>query len=456
MSRFYRSLAALVLLIVLCASGSFAVAGMPETPIPGVGSEDFDAALREDRLTLAPVPLPGLPEDAQLLSLSPDGSRLLLLTDSGLSVFTVADGAVLPLTPLPGEKCKLTDETIGKMFDAPEVNAVSWSADGEYLSFGFPRRTILEARYDTNLWIANLETGAIEPFLDLPESIRVTDPDMPDVPLRAMFDRERPLLYYDLLTPSRDIEYFSWDYRADITTRMGGMPLMMMMGPVNPALMRIGEHLVMNAVDRNPSEGSGLIAMSGGAAPVMTLETGEGFLTRFLGRARLIDARDRAALLECFDISFDASSEQDESLTLWTCIHLMECALNEKGEAQYGAFLGVNINLPAESRLLRVTAGDLDKQEAREALFRRFQREEIALFANAAFSPGGDYALLAISGPSCSLYVLNRGTGECGYVGLPEGFTQNHITFARSNPVLAKKSVCVLFPLPFEYNHTLP
>ena len=436
MSRFYRSLTTLVLLIVLCASGPHAVAGMSEGPVPGLSSQDFDAALREDRLTLAPVPLPSLPEDALLLSLSPDGSRLLLLTDGGLTVFTIADGALLPLTPQPGEKCKLTNETIGKIFSAPEVEALSWSADGEYLSFSFPRRALRSFNFEANIWIANLQTGEIEPLVDLPESIRFSDLDMSDVPIHAMFDHERPLLYYGLMVSTPDLRtmhFFSWDYRTDITERIGELPFRMT--TEEPALRRMGEHLVTKAVSTTPGEGAGLIAMSGDAAPTMTLEAGEGFLMRYLWRAALIDAYERAALLgcDCVDV-MPSEQEQDVSLALWRRIQLMECTLNEKGEALYGAFLGVDKSLPAESRLLRVTAGDLEEQEAREALDRRFQGEEIAFFANAAFSPGGEYALLAVAVPSCSLYVLNRGTGECGYVELPEGLAHNPFAFVRYNP----------------------
>jgi len=418
--------------------------------VPGVDREDFDKALREDRLTIAPVDVPSLPHGAQLLSLSPDGQKLLVLAGEQLSVYTFADGVLLPLMPNVG-KSSLSDEAMRHLLARPEANAVSWSADGRYLSLSFPGRFFAHFVMNGNVWIADLETGVISPRFELPEGTRlpkvgVPYTDRPDIPVRATFDTEQPILYYDLLkfdtVDGSDVYaycYYQWDYEADEVAKIGEIA-----GPlqsVDANLRKMGEYFV--TVVSYPvvlDMGSGLAAMSGGMEPKLSLES-EGILKAMLRYAHLIDAHDTAILftsqifgnLEFLKTNAQIMGDELElEYGMIARLHLIECSLDQNGEAQYEGFLALDVSAPPELRMLRISVEEVNDEKMMGALSQRLLWGEIAYLFNAAFSPDGAYLLLAASAydETKSLYVLNRATGECGLIALPQEFQPAKRAFA--------------------------
>jgi len=429
-----------------------------ETPLPGISGEDFDRALREDRLAIVPVDLPGLPNGALPLSLSPDGKKLLfrawnedLLSDGHtLNVYTIADGSILPLSLNTG-RSNQPMETITKLFEKPEANAVSWSADGQYLSFSFPRSILMNMYYTTNIWMADLQTGVVDPLFELPERIEPFGGDIPNIPVRAMFDAERPILYYDLMIMDKTdaderlkVRLYGWNYETGSTAFVGDVPFYMM--TTDPTLRRMGEYLVTTVTSMRVADGTGLAAMAGGKAAKLTLKT-EGFFVEFLYGSRLIDTHGNAALLNRLNRDSIRLIESigRETREILSSARLMECALDENGSALYGALLvGLDCQLPPESRLLRFTVEEVKAldDETANALCQRVIQKEIIPVHNAAFSPDGGYYLLAsqsndsdVIEPRGTLYVWNRTANECGLVTLPDDLLMNNIAFYGEAPM---------------------
>lgn len=434
-TKTFRLIALIFLTLLLCVPPALGQAS--ENPASEIDRVAFDQALREDKLTLVPVGGIEIGDGERPLSLSPDGEKLLMLSDDGLSVCSLADGTRTPLKPREGNS-HLSEEQMQNLFSAPEVTATSWSADGRYLSFSFPAHVFRRMLAASNVWVADLETGEVDPLFDLPDGISMVDlhgGNPSDVPVRAVFDPDRPVLYYNVLSadaadgdrPILD-RYFQLYYKTGETVPIGDIPFDMVSG--DPCLRRIGGRLVTTvAYNAGIKGGAGLASMAEGETPQLTLAK-EGFLAAFLYGARLLDAHGRDAVLYQPGHGYDIVYGRSEGYR--RIMRLMECALNDQGEAQFGAALAVEPGAPPQSRLLRFSVEELDDDETNEAVFQRYMRQEITYCFNAAFSPDGGYLLLAAQGGDGSkgLYVHNRVTGECGRVALPEDFEAELDTMA--------------------------
>lgn len=390
----------------------------------------FDQALREDKLTIVPMDESTFDDGEWPLSLSPDGEKLLLLEDGGLSVYSLAYGTRTLLTPRAGDS-HLTEERIRNLFAAPEATAVSWSADGRYLSFSFPRHVYMQMFAGSNLWIADLDTGMIDPLFDLPDDVSMPyDADASSIPVRAVFDLNSPALYYDMIAVDEadkdapiKTRYFKWNYETDETVPVGYTASYM--ASSDPKLWRIADRLVTtNTYIGSSNRRAGLTTFTDEGISHLQWEDA-GFLAAFLDNAYLIDAQGSDAVLYQRGSGNERVYDRNRSMSDRQIIRLMECTLSDQGQPQYGAFLAMDANAPASTRLLHFSSKELDDEETDLALFNRYLHFEILVCFNAAFSPDGGYLLLAtqgFGGQPKGLYVLNRATGECGRIALPEDF----------------------------------
>jgi hypothetical protein len=360
----------------------------------------------------------------------------------------------------PG-KSNQTPETVEEQFAAPETDGISWSADGRYLVFAFPKRAIINMISTSNIWLADLTTGAVDPLFELPERFRIWDDDAPDVPYRARFDDREPWLYYELSISNdryRAQRFYRWDYLTDETVYLGEVPVTLM--TADPVMLRAGDHLITTAVSTRIADGAGLAAMTVRTEGIVLsdavrqwisgLAYGKGAafslvkvppLLFYLHGARLLGVRESDApegsselLLLCNP--FFHSDDPTDFLTAH--MHLLEGSLNSNGRARYGAFLAADVTAPPASRLMRVPPAAPKEGAEAETAYQRLIDGEIAPFHNAAYAPDGGFLLLAarFAGmPGQRLYAVNRATGECGLVTQPEDLAGVTLAFIYETPI---------------------
>lgn len=393
--------------------------------VPDIDRLTFDAALAEDRLTLKPVEDLGFdPAVSRPLSISPDGTKLLLFSEEGL--YVLSSGETLALVPQAGDS-NLTEERILQQFEQVEAGGIAWSPDGTGLMLNFPGHVYRYARFDANIWAANFESGDVIPLFTLPLDF-FKDFQLAgfSVPVRSAFDPDGSAFYYECFAddPADDkIPRKNYYYRCDPTTKerslLGFTPFDMASG--DGSLWATDGRLVTTVASiRGPKGGAGMAVLSPGRAAEMTLER-EGVLAEFLHGSRLIAWHGDTGVLLCLSSGYNVSFMP----------HLMEFRVTEQGRALWNRFILLMPDLPAGERLTSVDADALHAEEERENYAKRVAQGEVLAPCNAAYSPDGGYLLLGAidrSRNEAALYIQNLATGACGRVTLPEGMEAD--TFA--------------------------
>lgn len=258
--RKLRMLVCVVLIAVIVMSGIAKNAQaifIPESPIPGLSIPAFHEALVTDRLMLKPVTdvliripareyvsqikrydqavvhlggtafledtLPSnLPEVIEFtaenfqsgrdyLSLSPDGSRMLII-NQGVPMMAELKNHTL--------KFILPDATMNRDYFAryyerilqmPEDQHVTWSPDGRYVAIASPDLVLSQLRMTANILLLDLEKGVsrtADRELEQKANLRWDEITSGSFPVKATFSRDSKRLYIESLNQEDEVSLF--------------------------------------------------------------------------------------------------------------------------------------------------------------------------------------------------------------------------------------------------------
>ena len=149
--------------------------------------------------------LTGLPAEQTAavfpVSLSPDG-RAALLAD-GQALYAWRDGKISPVLPnwtrgvrpLSANADKLWAQAY-RMLAAGDATSVAWSPDGRYATVTSYRQTLLNARFDADPHLIDMETGEV--FLTAAYGTKPAKDENAGAPTAACFSRDGRYVYYML------------------------------------------------------------------------------------------------------------------------------------------------------------------------------------------------------------------------------------------------------------------
>lgn len=459
-----RLMALVILLSALFAPAPVSAQSQPAQPALVIGSDAFDQALLDGALTLAPAQvsftfnatkfaeeylrwggaygltaedfdlvqaaeLPDKTIDEQtlydefnILSISPDGNKLLCTLDDLLMVLDLAaQKMILPWTPeqdvLPGYP-----ELMQNLLRLLEPNAISWSADGNHLAFSFPRNTLVNMRMECNVWHVDLSAGVAHPLVDLPARVRIADrhqEGFPGIPFRAAFDANAPVLYYELYrapSPQQQDDPINRVFRYDPAT---GESVVIaeadaMLTTASP-MFAIAGSPVVDLVHIQPEGGVGLFLSNAGEGvqPVFVPET-LGTTKAFLRRATLVDVRGERA------VSLYKADEK-------TIPGIFVVDLSTLGAASFGAIYCIVPESagsaaawkPLNPKALPDITGKAADDAACKAMLEAAATGDILVPTNASLSPDGKYLLVMghLRGEA-ACYLIRLEDGLCNRVDL--------------------------------------
>ncbi len=437
-----------IVLLLLCVGAALA------SPMPGTEDAAFAAALEEDKLRLKPydisinidnqnlygeitrlntvleqyemetysllyVPTEGETAIAgddfyssfSFYSLFSGGNKMLLTDGHGLAMVYDGDSgearSIVPVEGLDPEYCGLMYSLLCK----PEPAGVAWSSDGRYIALSFLRNTLLMARLDCNLLLIDTEEGTVRPLLDLPYPVKAITGNFFGAPFRAVFDTEKPVLYYEMYRVPNAIAGPYNQLRAyDLTT---------------------GETRVLSLSDfsTTTSDPALLVTPLGIANTYAHIKMNEDFGIAFRGErstgtyihgdpespiaaqarnSRLLAVSDTHGLLLT-----GLSGAQPG--TVGPTIHLF--ALDGISAALYDTVLSIQPDNAPQERLAQANLADLLAADAAENVLR-------PQLHNAVFSPDGNYILLAyhVQGGEYGLYIHDIARGVTGRIDLSAAF----------------------------------
>lgn len=104
-------------------------------------------------------------EDVDILSLSPDGTRLFAFISEMPVVLDFAENRMHLLAPAEDLDAGYVSAYIPQLYRAVEDASIAWSADGRYIALSFPRKSFMMMRFDMNVILIDVEQGTMEPLL---------------------------------------------------------------------------------------------------------------------------------------------------------------------------------------------------------------------------------------------------------------------------------------------------
>ena len=359
------------------------------------------------------------------ISFSPDGTRMLAWLGSTLLVADMREGKLQFPWRLADDLSDEMREHVRRMMRDPELLYHSWSADGNTLAFSSPRKVIAQGFFGANLWLADLGDGSFRPlFPDLPVNGKIGKGDYEQgVPYRAVFDAERPILYYDVygaLSASQE-QSGCMTYAYDLTTGTHTPLLFVEREWVTLEVLHpYGGGLLTLAIHREPDKGVSLITVSPeGEGALRPVPTGDGNIAPALWRmSRLVEATENRAVLlplrgssgNGYGAELNLATVLTERMLLlvdpaapedaWTNIHIIEA---RDGKGQLKPIENADVYV-AEMEASGVTVKDLIASNG----FKLF---------NATFSPDGAYLLLVGREETAgALYLVDLATMACAGV----------------------------------------
>lgn len=244
--RNFLSMACAALLAAAFVAGAVSNAQATGSPVPGLSAEAFQEALAADRLmaelsseVLVRVPLQDfmaqiqrydqavaylggadvladslpddLPEtievtaadlhDAQsYLSLSPDGTRMLIIADGLPMVADLTDRTLRFILPDAAMNRDYFARCYRRFPKMPEDQHVTWSSDGRYVALAWPERFFLNGNFTANILLLDLEKGvsrAVDQELEQKAKLKWHEFETGCFPVKAAFSRDSACLYIE-------------------------------------------------------------------------------------------------------------------------------------------------------------------------------------------------------------------------------------------------------------------
>ncbi len=354
-------------------------------------------------------------EAQSYLSLSPDGTRMLAVSGGIPWMIDLAAGSVRFLAP-DGEMDPLYyDKFYQRIFGQIEDQGVVWSQDGRYIALCFPRQVLQMMRLGINALLVDVERGTVAQLVrDLPPDLKIfsaSNPYKGGAPLRAVFDGNEPVIYYEAYAAeilghrhsairSRNLKTGETKtlafYDAQLTTS-------------DPRLYLSKQGFIFTVADVKNDGARGIAIMGTGAAPdAMILRDPKDPLELFMIN-RLIALEGNKGILQTI---WPVSGTGTDVLQMLTLDSL-------SGEAFKHCLLIRPDSTPAQ-RLMQADLADV--VDAHTLGFRQNALDGLERPVNAALSPEGRYLLLTVhAGKGVTrLYLYDAVSGVLGKVDLSE------------------------------------
>lgn len=239
----------------------------------GVEATNLDDLLKQIPRGLAPMTADEtiFYEGIELISISPDGNKLLIFLKNTLMAVDLANNTLrlvwVPETGVSEERAnamwRMTQEA-----NAIERGSVVWSKDGRYIAFSFPRAVMMLMRLGANLYVADTETGtawATDP--SLPINIKFSETsDYPGFPTRAVFTPDSQALMVERYRVKLPLigAYATGYYRYDLATRQEQMVGFadFTYQTADPRIWMNDQGLLVTAANVRREKGAGLLSMT--------------------------------------------------------------------------------------------------------------------------------------------------------------------------------------------------
>ena len=400
-------------------------------------------ALYDDDLTIDMGPAAGysqdtvvleadmLYEDVDILSLSPDGTRLFAFISEMPVVLDFAENRMHLLAPAEDLDADYVSAYIPQLYRAVEDASIAWSADGRYIALSFPRKSFMMMRFDMNVILIDVEQGTMEPVMDGVFDAPPIGPDFQGAPVRAAFHPVDGLLYYEVYSLLReDIDMHVNELRSyDPRTRETKSILQYDRdgSTVEPLLWFYGDSLVQAYVTPNHQIAMGIVFrdLTGGAG-TMTRVRNE-VVNRIMRQGHLIDLQGDSAV-------YMARVEHITSgADMQILVGLVPFSLPEISANTFDRMLAIWPGKPSEERVEWLDMTAFPNLE--EGIVQALEDGDLVIPYNAALSPDGSYLLAAamIGEETPLLYVIDMKTYACGAISLdglgvaPQRFALNAV-----------------------------
>ncbi len=224
---------------------------------PGQRNAALDAAFAAGKLTLQEVEIPGLPEGAAPVAISPDGGTVLL-RDEEIGLCVLRGGQVTPLAYNPERGAPVVGNDVERYMTflaqrLPTEDGTVWSRDGRYAVMTTSYITMTQMRW-FNLMLLDTHTGDVFPVTSM--GSKMTQEGSGGV-IHARFDQSGRYLYYTAFGGLGEERYSLLRY--DLLTGENEMCCNTAVGFYRPNLWELPDGRWISALDTFvSSEGSGL------------------------------------------------------------------------------------------------------------------------------------------------------------------------------------------------------
>jgi len=374
-------------------------------------------------------------EMVNILSVSPDGTRFLFVQDGVMMIWDDLRGKLKLIAPAAGLDEEYVNYVMDAQFKQPEEPGIVWSEDGKYIALSFIRRVLLVAQFSSGTLLVDVEAGEARPVVPLPAQLRIMDMLDEDggyagTPIRAVFDPFDGCLYYEMYNrPDGSISR----YNPQTSESTLLMEFDAMSVTADPSLWWTADGLMHTFASVNPSEGFGLAVRPIDREATLTeWVPGNAVDRNFFAEAKrggnLISVAGRYAIYYGVGgrrLAMEAAAMASELGDLADEInpHLYEhVVIFSPGELNGDFFQQMTVirpDAPAEERLDVLSMLENATLESIIELGRMMEASRSFSPYNAALSPDGRYALLAVREDYESepmLFLYDTETEICGRI----------------------------------------
>jgi len=405
-----RMIVTMAILALICVI----VFAMPSRAVDFTALDWLDQALAEDGLSLHPSDLNIILDydSLSIISVSPDGRRYLLSAKTGgaLMIWDELGNTLKFIAPADGPESSDTAEMMKNQLDAIEEVGITWSADSRYIALSFIRHALQMMRLNFGTLLIDAEKGDIRPLVSLPRDIKLLDlnEDFPGVPFRAAFDPSGEYLFYESCgAGGANVSLNRYDLKTGQSEKLAELDLLTT--TADPSLWRTEDGLMHTFADIKAEEFGLVILPEDGRKDFIRGDIISSF-KELMFAERLIDVEGRHGILWT-----------GKYIWLKDQILLRSVLLFSLDDLESGMFrntMFIRPDAPPEARLETITIPADATIESIQYIRDEIAASQIVQPVNAALSPDGRYAMLAVqeAGIEAALYLYDIEKGICGRV----------------------------------------
>lgn len=260
-------------------------------------SERYNAAVARFGDSAEPLPVDAIRKDLEkeqsvgsdtfyntttYFQLSPSGNKLFFISGGIPAVYDRMDQQLRMLVPDDTMGQEYFEEVYLQLMRRLPDDSLVWSQDEQYLAVAAPVLLLQQLRLGTNILLMDLTAGTVRPLVpELPVKVSLHDlKNLKGAPLRAGFDGEQPVLYYEAMGAGEDAEgerydeLRSYDLLSGQTQVIASYP--MKQADVSPRLWSTPQGLLHTFASMKKQEERGLAIRPVSGNPFILAVTGEG------------------------------------------------------------------------------------------------------------------------------------------------------------------------------------